>query len=137
MHGVMHMRRDNTIPYNEYIKFLHEENVSPEQQIEDVKTKLSYLIDNFEDKAFYTFMLTLVEELSELDDFRICDKILYIESELWLQMLRVARESYDRIIEEGMLRWVYTELNTVWLRLISFEDLKGAKDEGQNSYSEN
>ena len=137
MHGVRNMKRDNTIPSNEYIKKLQDSTISPEQQIEDVKKKLSYLIENFEDKAFYKFMMALVEELNDLDDFRICDKIVYIESELWLQMLRVSKESKDRVIENGILRWVYTEINTVWLRLISFEDYKGANDERQNCNSEN
>ena len=138
MHGVKSMKRDNTIPSNEYIKTLQDSNVSPAQQIEDVKKELSYLIENFEDAVFYKFILALVEELDDLDDFRICDKIIYIESELWLQILKLSkRKTGDLIIERGFVDWVYMEIDIVWLRLIEFEDYRGAKDERQNCNSEN
>ena len=138
MHGVKNMKRNNTIDEKAYLNQLHDLNISPEQQIEDVKKELKYLIENFEDAAFYKFMLALVEELDDLDDFRICDKIVYIESELWLQLLKLSkRKTGDLIIERGLVDWVYREIDIVWLRLIEFEDYRGAKDERQDRNSEN
>lgn len=127
------MRRINSIPFDDYVKRLKDLKITPEQEVKDIKKEIVDNMDYFEDPLFYKSISGMLEKFDGANDFEICDKILYIESELWTHILRNRKKNtLDSTIELKLLHWIYNEINTVWLRLLRFEDYRRVKDEGQN-----
>ena len=119
--------RDNSIPIDQYLDTLRIQGITPQKQVEEIKQAIAEKLDWFEEPNFYKWLTKWYDKLELEKDYERINDLLLIGSEIWMHYMKVYKHKkvhLDWNVEISFLRWLLTENDVIYTRILQFDDFK-------------